>query len=496
MPTDAAVFEPTARKRSGVERRGPLRPRALVSARARRSALMQLEMLKLADRVVLGALALLLAARALPFSVMHLTLDKALPLFAAPVVAGWALRQLGAYRARRSGRLASRLGRLLLGLALGAGAAAGLAAAFRALPAVAYPLGVWAAAAAIGCGGLHFLAWAEFTAWRRNGRLMPNIVVVGATPHADRLIRAALDRRDVHVIGVFDDRLARSPDAVQGVPVLGDVDSLIGHRVLPHVDKIVVALTPSARACDIACKLAVLPNEVALMVDSLDGGREEAAWGRIAGSVAGRRASADDRRRVLAKRVQDLVLSAAALFALSPLLALIAAAVKLDSRGPVFFRQRRHGFNNETIVVWKFRTMRQEATDAAAARQVCAADDRVTRIGGFLRRHSLDELPQLLNVLGGEMSLVGPRPHAIGMRTDGAESAELVAEYAWRHRIKPGLTGWAAVQGSRGPLQTAEDVRRRVALDLEYIDRQSFWLDVWILLKTVPRLLGDRSAVR
>jgi lipopolysaccharide/colanic/teichoic acid biosynthesis glycosyltransferase len=177
-------------------------------------------------------------------------------------------------------------------------------------------------------------------------------------------------------------------------------------------------------------------------------------------------------------------------------MAIVAVAIRLDSPGPVFFRQRRHGLMNEEIVVWKFRSMRVEASDATAARQVTADDDRVTRVGRFIRRTSLDELPQIFNIISGEMSVVGPRPHAIGMLSGGAEATKLVETYAHRHRIKPGLTGWAAVNGSRGPVDTAEDVRRRVALDLEYVERRSFWLDIAIILKTAPALLGDSEAVR
>ena len=194
--------------------------------------------------------------------------------------------------------------------------------------------------------------------------------------------------------------------------------------------------------------------------------------------------------------MQDLVIASIALVLAAPLLLAVAIAVKLDSPGPVLFRQRRHGFNNEVITVWKFRSMRHEAADATAQRQVTADDDRVTRVGRFIRRTSLDELPQLLNVLRGEMSIVGPRPHAIGMRTGQADASRLVAEYAWRHRIKPGITGWAQINGSRGPVHTAADVRRRVMLDIEYIERQSLRLDLWIILMTLPCLLGDRLAVR
>ena len=123
-------------------------------------------------------------------------------------------------------------------------------------------------------------------------------------------------------------------------------------------------------------------------------------------------------------------------------------------------------------------------------------DSRLITGGWILRATGLDELPQIINVLKGEMSLVGPRPHAIGMKTAGQESARLVAEYAHRHRMKPGLTGWAAINGSRGPVDTPELVRRRVALDIEYIERQGFWLDLYIIAMTIPCLLGDRQAVR
>jgi lipopolysaccharide/colanic/teichoic acid biosynthesis glycosyltransferase len=192
----------------------------------------------------------------------------------------------------------------------------------------------------------------------------------------------------------------------------------------------------------------------------------------------------------------DFVLSAAALVVLLPVFLAIAAAIALDSPGSVFFRQRRHGFLGEEVMVWKFRTMRSDRTDLQARQQVRPDDDRITRVGRFLRRTSLDELPQLWNVLRGEMSLVGPRPHAVGMLTAGTEASRLVETYAHRHRIKPGLTGWAAIKGSRGPVDTPEAVRRRIALDLDYIERQSVWLDLAIMLRTIPCLLGDRSSVR
>jgi lipopolysaccharide/colanic/teichoic acid biosynthesis glycosyltransferase len=137
-----------------------------------------------------------------------------------------------------------------------------------------------------------------------------------------------------------------------------------------------------------------------------------------------------------------------------------------------------------------------ESSDAQARRQVTRDDERVTRVGRFIRRTSLDELPQIFNVLRGEMSVVGPRPHAVGMMTGEAESSKLVCHYAHRHRIKPGITGWAQINGSRGPVHTPEEVCARVALDVHYIERRSLWLDLYIVLMTIPRLLGDKAALR
>ncbi len=278
--------------------------------------------------------------------------------------------------------------------------------------------------------------------------------------------------------------------------------ALATHRLTPYVDRIVVTVPASAqgRVSQIIERLRVLPNEISLFLDFDPDG-----LGSLQATMLARLASAPlaqlsggprNAARAFWKRVQDLVIGSAALVVALPLMAVIALAVRLDSPGPILFRQRRHGFNNEEIVVWKFRSMRRETTDATASRQVSVGDERVTRVGRVIRRTSLDELPQLLNVLTGEMSLVGPRPHAIGMKTGDIESARLVGEYAHRHRLKPGITGWAAIKGSRGPVDTPDSVRRRVALDVEYIERQSFWLDLYILAMTLPCLLGDRAVVR
>ena len=261
--------------------------------------------------------------------------------------------------------------------------------------------------------------------------LTPNIVLVGATRHAEALIREALKRRDLNVLGIFDDRLARSPAAVKGVPVLGASGDLLTHKMTPYVDRIVLAIDPKAeaRVRELTARLSTLPNEVTLLVEPNGAQEMTAALDRLAAApLADIQGSADPDRRAFHKRMQDLILGLVALIALAPVMAVIALAIRLDSPGPIFFRQRRHGFNQEEIVVWKFRSMRQEAADATASRQVTHNDDRVTRIGKFIRATSLDELPQLLNVITGEMSLVGPRPHAIGMKTGHVRSEEHTSE--------------------------------------------------------------------
>jgi putative colanic acid biosynthesis UDP-glucose lipid carrier transferase len=169
---------------------------------------------------------------------------------------------------------------------------------------------------------------------------------------------------------------------------------------------------------------------------------------------------------------------------------IIAAAIKLDSPGPVFFRQRRYGFNNDAIVVWKFRTMHHRPDDETVVPQATRNDPRVTRVGRFLRRTSLDELPQIFNVLTGEMSLVGPRPHAVA---HNEQYAKIIDDYLSRHRVKPGITGWAQVNGLRGETDTPEKMRLRVQHDLYYIDNWSFLFDLKILALT-PFAAINRNA--
>lgn len=185
------------------------------------------------------------------------------------------------------------------------------------------------------------------------------------------------------------------------------------------------------------------------------------------------------------KRGMDIVLSVAALIAFLPLLVCLAVGVKLSSPGPVLFKQWRYGKDGRKFTIYKFRTMRTEAEDPTGVRQVVANDPGLTRLGAVMRAKSLDELPQLINVLMGDMSLVGPRPHAIGMKAAGVPYEELVPYYSLRHAVRPGLSGWAQVNGFRGPTTDAETARQRIEHDIAYIQNQSIWLDIKIIGLTI-----------
>ena len=198
--------------------------------------------------------------------------------------------------------------------------------------------------------------------------------------------------------------------------------------------------------------------------------------------------------RSIAKAVEDRLLGAFILMLISPLMVAIALLIRLDSPGPALFRQKRYGFNNQLIEVLKFRTMYQEMSDSNAERLTRRNDPRITRVGAFLRRTSLDELPQFLNVLRGDMSIVGPRPHALSAKAGHLLYQEAVKYYDARHRMKPGITGWAQVNGWRGETDTLEQIRKRVEHDLYYIEHWSIALDLQIIARTIVGGFTGRNA--
>jgi len=184
------------------------------------------------------------------------------------------------------------------------------------------------------------------------------------------------------------------------------------------------------------------------------------------------------------KAFEDRILAALALMLAGPLMLLIAIGVKLSSPGPTLFRQRRHGWDGNLIVIYKFRTMMAHTQSDGQITQACKNDFRVTRFGAFLRRTSLDELPQLINVLQGRMSIVGPRPHAV---EHNEHYKDLIDAYMQRHKVKPGITGWAQVNGWRGETDTLEKMKKRVEYDLYYIEHWSLWLDLKVIFLTLMK---------
>jgi len=347
---------------------------------------------------------------------------------------------------------------------------------------------------------LHSLYHTQVKRLHNRGALAPTIVMLGATESARRLIEENAKTRELNILAIFDERLARAPHNIHGVPVIGKIEDLLAWDQLPYVNRIVVTLPGMAESRKQAFleQVKLLPNRIAFVVDEFENLNHvqqrltqiaEVGMREVTGNPKGGAHTA-------IKRLMDVGIGTLALIGLSPILAIVALMIKKDSPGPVLFKQPRHGFNNRVFNVYKFRSMRNDQADLKAAQQTVAGDARVTKIGRFIRKTSIDELPQLLNVIKGEMSLVGPRPHAVGMRTEGKDSMELVAEYAHRHKVKPGMTGWAQINGSRGPLHNGDDVARRVELDVEYIERSNALFDLFIMFKTLPVLLGDSENIR
>ncbi len=264
-----------------------------------------------------------------------------------------------------------------------------------------------------------------------------------------------------------------------------------------EIDQIYI-VTPWAKAPDVLQQLLLLRRfsaEIFVLPEDASIRAHQLGVGMIRDRVALRAADRPiDGWSLFAKRAQDVVVSALALVVFAPVILLVALAVRLDSPGPVLFRQMRVGFNGRAFQVLKFRSMRPQATDLHACRQTVRGDDRVTRVGRFIRRTSLDELPQLINVLRGEMSIVGPRPHALRTRAAGRDLTEIADQYAARHRVKPGMTGLAQVSGYRGELDSSAKVVKRVEFDIHYIETWSTWLDLRIILRTAALVLFDRAA--
>ncbi len=333
----------------------------------------------------------------------------------------------------------------------------------------------------------------------KRGKFASRTVIFGMTEIGAGLVKhlRQLNDYDTDIIGFIDDRLERVPDECEEVPFLGNSDSLFQLVREGHVDQVIVALPWSARERqrDVLKKLAMMPVHVRIAPDLVGMEFFTSRLTRLGGlPVLAVFDTPISGWASVVKSLEDKVLAALMLVALAPVMAVTALAIKLDSKGPVIFKQRRHGFNHKLITVWKFRTMYSDMSDANCDQQTTKDDPRVTRVGHFLRKTSLDELPQLINVLKGDMSVVGPRPHALSTKADGRPFEEVVEEYAARHKVKPGITGWAQVNGWRGETDTVEKIEKRVQYDLYYIENWSILFDLLILFKTAFLVFNDETA--
>ncbi|MGL4543198.1 MAG: undecaprenyl-phosphate glucose phosphotransferase [Polymorphobacter sp.] len=362
----------------------------------------------------------------------------------------------------------------------------------------------WALVWFVGGGAMLLGTRVGMTVWvrrlKKQGTFNQRVAIFGAGPQGIRLAQyiQTHDKLTISIVGFFDDRRdGRVPVSASNVDVLGNLADLMNVIREDRIDQVIVALPWSAevRLQEVVRHLAMTPVRIRLAPDLASfvfARRPVVLLGEMpVMTLFERPISGMD---AIVKAAEDKLLGALILVLTSPLLVLIAIAIKLESKGPVFFRQPREGFNNKSFRVFKFRTMYEHSSELDNIKQVSRTDPRVTRVGSLLRRSSLDELAQLFNVLQGDMSLVGPRPHAASTRAGGKLFSEVVTSYAARHKVKPGITGWAQVCGWRGETDTEDKLIKRFEHDLYYIENWSLWFDLYILLRTAAALIVPRNA--
>lgn len=342
------------------------------------------------------------------------------------------------------------------------------------------------------------------TLWVRRlksrGTFNQRVAIFGASVQGERFAEYVLnhDRLTISLIGFFDDRRdGRVAASAANVPVLGNLSALISMIRDGRIDQVVVALPWAAedRLQQVVSRLALTPVKIRLAPDLASfifAKRPLVMLGEMPMMTLFERPISGIDAAV--KSAEDIVLPLIILFFIWPVLLLVAFAIKLDSPGPIFFRQPREGFNNRPFRVYKFRSMHEDQAEFEGINQASRDDTRVTRFGRILRKTSLDELPQIFNVLQGDMSLVGPRPHAASTRAGGRLFSDVVASYAARHKVKPGITGWAQVCGWRGETDTEDKLIKRFEHDLYYIENWSIWLDFYILFRTIGSVLLPKNA--
>jgi putative colanic acid biosynthesis UDP-glucose lipid carrier transferase len=321
-------------------------------------------------------------------------------------------------------------------------------------------------------------------------------IVIGANELGRSLTRSLRDDpfAQTRVTAFFDDRTADRLGEGLEAPLFGKIAGVADFVRANHVDQIFIALPMASqpRILELLDELRDTTASIYFVPDvflyDLVQARVDAVGGLPVVAVC---ETPFHGTNAVVKRLFDLFVAGTAVIALAPVMLAIAAAVRLTSPGPALFKQRRHGLDGHQIVVWKFRTMRVQE-NGAVVRQATRDDDRITPLGRFLRRTSLDELPQFFNVLQGRMSVVGPRPHAVA---HNEMYRKLIKGYMIRHKVKPGITGWAQVNGARGETDTVDKMKRRIEFDLEYLRNWSLRFDLYIVWRTVVQAIrGDTNA--
>ncbi|MDX2308534.1 MAG: undecaprenyl-phosphate glucose phosphotransferase [Hyphomicrobium sp.] len=428
--------------------------------------------------------------------------DYAIVLAFAGVLTVGVLQALGLYRSDKFASPIAQLPRIAAGWTLTLGLVAVSLVLFKMAAEFSRVwLAMWLLTGGVALMAGRLAVAHTVRALAQDGRLYRRAVIYGAGPVSEDVIRQ-LERDaglDIRISGIFDDRsdAQRAPRLIAGYPRLGGIEDLIQLGRDSRIDLVIVALpiAGEARLSHIITRLSVLPVDIKLPARATAIRFSPKTYSHV-GSVA--MIDLYDKPitdwGVVSKWLFDKAFALAALVALAPVMAAVALAVRLDSRGPIFFRQKRYGFNNEMIEVLKFRSMYVDRCDAAAAKLVTKDDPRVTPVGRFIRKTSLDELPQLLNVLTGQLSLVGPRPHAVAAKAEDRLYQDVVDGYFARHKVKPGITGWAQIHGWRGETDTREKIEKRVEHDLYYIENWSVLLDLYILFRTPLSLLKTENA--
>jgi Undecaprenyl-phosphate glucose phosphotransferase len=359
-------------------------------------------------------------------------------------------------------------------------------------------LATWSFTSSIALCGFRLFTGSAAQRLRQRGRLTKNVAILGASEAGQQLAaRFSEECSGTRLVGIFDERQSRFPKSGFGARVQ-QLTVLYELLCTGRIDEVVIAIPPHASHRILELSRRFHPFPVSLRVLAPDGYENfRVLDSRRYGDIGTFRVMDKplDEVATLVKRIEDVVIAAICLLITLPLLLAIAVAIELDSPGPALFRQKRLGANNLPFDLLKFRSMYVEQTDPLGHQLTQAGDPRITGVGRFLRRTSLDELPQLINVLKGEMSLVGPRPHALAASAAGVAYARAISDYPMRHRVKPGITGWAQVNGWRGETKTIEQIRRRVEHDLYYVENWSLSFDLLILGRTAFAVLSRANAI-